>query len=315
MSNIGGTVSGAGTLALAGGGTTTILSGANLSVADWLISGALTTVTLDEAVTYAGSFSEGAGATLTGGPGTALTLTGSANFAGGTLNGAHAINTKGTTTVSGLTIGGTAAWYNYKTVTQSGGNVTVGDGSGATAALLNTATGTYDITDNSGIGRGVSTASYIKNAGLFEKTGGTGKSVVTPSINNTGTIDVSSGALDFQGAVTGAGTDTIQNASTLEFDSTLAAGQTVNFSPTFGTLDLTDALGYGGAQIGDFIKGDKVDLNGAWSLLSFSENAGHTLGTLTLAQGANHVALEFAGNFTQSNFSTNTGATTIIGHT
>ncbi len=313
-SNIGGTVSGAGTLALAGGGSTTIESGANLSVAKWSISGAGTTVTLDEAVTYAGSFSEGAGATLTGGPGTPLTLTGSANFTGGTLNGAHEINTKGTTAVSGLTIGGTAIWYNYKTVTQSGGNVTVGDGTGATAVLSNTSTGTYDITDDSGIGRGTSTASHIANAGLFEKTGGTGTSVVTPSINNTGTIEVSSGMLDLQGAVTGTGTDTIQNASTLEFDSTLAAGQTVNFSPTFGTLDLIDPLGYGGSQIGDFVKGDNVDLNGAWSLLSFGENAGHTLGTLTLAQGANHVALEFAGNFTQSSFSINTGATTIIAH-
>jgi hypothetical protein len=48
--------------------------------------------------------------------------------------------------------------------------------------------------------------------------------------------------------------------------------------------------------------------------LSFSENAGHTLGTLTLAQGANHVALEFAGNFTQSDFTIGTGAKTTIGH-
>ena len=41
----------------------------------------------------------------------------------------------------------------------------------------------------------------------------------------------------------------------------------------------------------------------------------HTLGTLTLTNGANHVALEFAGNFTQSSFSINTGASTVIGHT
>ncbi len=63
------------------------------------------------------------------------------------------------------------------------------------------------------------------------------------------------------------------------------------------------------------LAGDQADrLFGAWSLLSFSENAGHTLCTLTLTNGTNPVALEFAGSFTQSNFSISTGGTTIIGH-
>src|SRR5208282_1004546 len=48
-------------------------------------------------------------------------------------------------------------------------------------------TGTYDILDNSGIGLGASTASWVGDAGLFEKTGGTGTSVIAPTFYEPGT--------------------------------------------------------------------------------------------------------------------------------
>jgi hypothetical protein len=44
-----------------------------------------------------------------------------------------------------------------------------------------------------------------------------------------GGIYVSAGRLDFKGAVSGTGTDTVSGASTLEFDSTVGGGQTVDF--------------------------------------------------------------------------------------
>jgi hypothetical protein len=98
----------------------------------------------------------------------------------------------GTTTVSGLKIGGTVEWVNTKSVTQSGGTVTIGDARGAKAILNNELMGTYDITDDSGIARGSSTASDtdIENAGLFEKTGGTGVSTTVPNLTNNGRIEV-----------------------------------------------------------------------------------------------------------------------------
>ena len=141
-------------------------------------------MTLGEALTYSGSFSEGADDTfvLSGGN---LLLNGADTFAGGTVDGSNLLETEGTTTVSGLTIGGTAEWENTKAVNQSGGTVTIGDSSGDKAFLDNTAKGTYDIVDDSGIGRGSSTASYIENAGLFEKTGGTGTSTIAPAVTNT----------------------------------------------------------------------------------------------------------------------------------
>ena len=86
---------------------------------------------------------------------------------------------------------------------------TIGDSSGDKAILDNTSTGTYDILDDSGIDRGSSTASDIKNAGLFEKTGGTGVSTIVPAVTNTGTIEVTAATLYFEGAIIGTGTDTI----------------------------------------------------------------------------------------------------------
>ena len=167
--SLSGTTSGAGTLALRGG-SATIDKGATISVSNWSISGAGTDVTLDENLSYAGSFSEGAGDTfvLSGGH---LLLSGAATFAGGTVDGSNFLYTEGTTTVSGLTIGGTVEWENTKSVNESGGTVTIGDASGDEAILYNTSKATYDIPDDSGIGLGASTASYINNAGLLREDG------------------------------------------------------------------------------------------------------------------------------------------------
>src|SRR5208282_5195775 len=148
--SLSGTTSGLGTLALAGGDS--INSGASISVASLSISGSGTGVTLGEALTYAGVFSEAAGDTLALSGG-ALTLTGAnAAFSGGTVDGSNYLITVGTTAVSGLTIGGTVEWVNANAVNQSGGNVTVGDNIAADKAILwNDPGATYDILDNSGI--------------------------------------------------------------------------------------------------------------------------------------------------------------------
>ena len=129
-----GTTSGAGTLALEGG-SAIIGTGATMSVSNWSISGGGTDVMLDENLNYAGSFSEGAGDTfvLSGGH---LVLSGAATFAGGTVDGSNILYTEGTTTVSGLTIGGTVEWENTNAVNQSGGNVKLGDNISADEAIL-----------------------------------------------------------------------------------------------------------------------------------------------------------------------------------
>jgi hypothetical protein len=119
------------------------------------------------------------------------------------------------------------------------------------------------------------------------------------------------GTLDLHGPVIRKGSDQISGASTLEFDSTLAATQTIDFSGSGGTLDLADPLGYAGSHIKDFRATDKVDLAGDWILHKFSENSGATLGTLTLQNVTSHadLSLKFAGDYSRSDFTMMIGRT------
>ena len=93
----------------------------------------------------------------------------------------------------------------------------------------------------------------------------------------------------------------------------MSSGQTIDFSEASETLNLTDALGCGGVLIGQFVAGDKLDLNGAWSFSRFNDNAPATVGTQTPASGANQIAPAFARELSQSSFSVNGGGATVIG--
>jgi Protein of unknown function (DUF3383) len=316
--SLSGTTSGAGTLALAGGGSATIKSGAIISVSHWSIFGAGTDLTLDESLNYAGSFSEAEGDTfvLSGGH---LLLSGAATFAGGTVDGSKFLYAEGTTTVSGLTIGGTVEWENTNVVNERGGSATIGGASGDEAILYNTPKATYNIADNSGIARGSSTASHIDNAGLFEKAGGTGTSLIAPAVANSGTIEVTSGTLDFKGAISGTGTDTILGASTLEFDAKVAVGQTVQFTGVRGELALHAPAAFAGQISGFDTVGanDTIEVARPWVFSGFTENAGGAQGTLTFANGASTLSLTLLGDYIPADFvhQTQANGSTLITYT
>ena len=175
---------------------------------------------------------------------------------------------------------------------------------GDAAALINTSSGTYAISGNYGVGIGTSASSSITNQGLFEKTSGTGVSTISPAIANTGTIMVSAGTLDLEGAVSGTGVDTISGAATLEFNSSAALGQTVGFTGNGGTLDLGDPQGFSGKISGFDMVGtnDTLEIAAPWTYLGFSENAADTEGTLTFANSATHISLTLLGNYTADDF-------------
>jgi hypothetical protein len=217
----------------------------------------------------------------------------------------------------------------------SSGPATLGDLAGDLAQLMIASTGSWDILDDSGIGLGSSPSggrtgngngngggngngngggngSFISNSGLFEKTGGSGTSDIAPQLVNKGTVLVSSGTLDLEGAVSGKGEDTISGASTLEFDSTVGGGQTVDFSG--GALDLLDPQGFSG-KIAGFVSPDMVQLAGDWTFSSFSETGNGKMGNLTLSSGGTTNTFHFLGDYSASDFSIASGATTIIGHT
>ncbi len=197
--------------------------------------------------------------------------------------------------------------------------MTIGDASGDEAILFNTAKATYDLLDNSGIGLGASTASHIDNAGLFEKTGGTATSAIAPAVTNTGTIEVTAATLDVQGAVTGTGADKISGASTLEFDSTVAAGQSVSFSGKGGALDLATPQGFAGMISGFDTVGsnDTIEVGGPWVFTGFTENSGGTEGTLGFMNGSSTLTLTLVGDYNPANFAHQSGphGSTLITYT
>jgi hypothetical protein len=230
-----------------------------------------------------------------------------------TVTGSGALDANGTTTVSGLTIGGTTTFSDGGALTESGGSTTLGDAAGDVAKVTIASTGTWDIEDNSGITRGASTSSAITNHGLLEETGGTGTSVITPNVTNDGTVLVSSGTLELMGAVTGKGTDTISGASTPEFGAGVSTAATlgdqdIGFTGG-GTLDLLAPTSFYG-EISDFASGDTVELLGSWAFSGISEAGGTT--TLTLETGSTKHGFEFVGDYAQSNFSIVSGTTTKI---
>ena len=91
--------SGAGTLSIGGGGDNQIESGTTIATGGWVISSPGTEVTLNEALSYSGTFLAQSGTTLT--LADALTLTGLATFANATVKGSGTLATNGPTSVTG----------------------------------------------------------------------------------------------------------------------------------------------------------------------------------------------------------------------
>ena len=305
-----GKITGPGTLAISGG-TADIIPYASISGPNITVTGASTTLALGENLAFTRTFSVGSGATLnlTGGT---LTLFGSNSFNDAIVKGSHTLWLSGPSSVTGLTIGGTALLYNANVLTESNGSVTVGDSSGSAATLLNAAAGTYDLLDNSGVGLGSSAASSMSNYGLFEKTGGSGESVIAPKFLNGHNVLDSSGTLDFQAAVTGTGTNTISGAATLEFDSTVASSQKILFQGAGSTLDLTDWGGFSGSLSGFDANGasnDAIDVSAPWAFVGFNQSTG----MMTFADGGTQHAVKLTGSYIAADFHTQTvgGATQV----
>jgi fibronectin-binding autotransporter adhesin len=197
-------------------------------------------------------------------------------------------------------------------VTGSGGNLTVyGE------AFTNP--GTIDIANGDSVDLD---ALALVNSGTIDANGsleiGTGAFTNSGTINvangETASIYVTKGTVTGDGTVTGKGTFTISGDSTLEFDAKVSGAKTlgdqdIDFTGG-GTLDLLKPAGFNG-EISGFKAGDTIELLGSWDFSSISPGADVT--TLTLAKGSTTHAFEFAGDYTQSEFSFTPGKTTTIG--
>jgi hypothetical protein len=180
-----------------------------------------------------------------------------------------------------------------------------GDIQNATGGLFvldNEKSGTIEAQGNS---LEITTGSTVLNAGTMESNPGAELDVYDP-LQNTGTVFAQEENLDLLGAVTGKGSDKISGA-TLEFGSSVSAGQRVSFLSA-GTLSLEDPGAFRGSMK-DFAFGDSVALAGfndaTLHPLRYKENAGGTGGTLTVNDGGGHVAhLDFVGKYHLADFTT-----------
>jgi hypothetical protein len=132
---------------------------------------------------------------------------------------------------------------------------------------------------------------------------------VAVALTNNGTVTVASGTIEFQNAVTGAGTITIDAGAALQFDSNVAAGASVDFAGIAGG----DLLLYDSRQFGAAIHGfggtntDEIDLrdinfNSSSFKLSYAGNAAHTQGVLAVTDGTRTADLIMFGKYTTANF-------------
>lgn len=320
--SLGGTVRGAGELALAGPGQFTFQPGLSIAVAtlDLGASGGQgATVTLDSALNYGEDFIlEGVGgsraALLLNG--NSLGLTGTASL-DGTVTGPGTIGLSGLADVDGLVLSGSVLLHDSGTITQDG-LFTLGNGASDTSALQIDRGGVYDILADVGIV--ASPSASIDNAGLLEKTRSNGSSAIAADFSNTGTIDIAAGVLSFIGGSNSFG-GTVTGAGTL----LLGPGGNFTLSPglaiTVGTLELEAApglassttlatsLAYAGSFALSQLDGSAaaLDLNGlslalsGTALLDGAVSAGSTgaSGTLTVSGTAevNGLVLSGGANF------------------
>jgi len=194
--------------------------------------------------------------------------------------------------------------------------------SGATFDDQTASSGLSIITQNLGAADNGSTA-VVNNLGTFAKSGSALTSTISTIFNNSGTVEVQTGTLDFSNAVTGTGAYTIgtaTNGATLEFDSSVAAGATVTFEGSTGTLLVLQPSNFSTSNVISGISGtgDVLDLRGfssgsdivtATTAGGFNISSGNT--TLTVTDLSHSATFQFT---LQGDYSGSTWTVTSDGH-
>jgi hypothetical protein len=224
-------------------------------------------------------------------------------------------------------------WTNSGTINDAG-LILIGNTGGANATLTNQASGTFDITSNDGnIGFNSGASASFTNAGLLEKTGGNGTSVVAASVTNTGrilgavgtlqfaaqvknngTIEDALGSVDLAGGVATTGTAKgvlqIDAGGTIEIGGATSAGETVTFgagsSASPAKLILDNSVQFSGTINGATFKNayEMIDLKDISYAniegLSF-KNITSKSATLVVTDGVHTANLILSGKYTVAN--------------
>ena len=288
--SIGGTLSGAGGIDF-NGGAFTLATATALKVASLGIFGNGTEVTLAGAASYAGTLTEGSGATINLSAAAAtFTLTGQDTLDGSVIGtGTVLLSTGGTLIADSLTLGGSAILKDSGGTIAQGQDITIGNNSASTASLSIAAGSTYEITNNVVIGS--DGLGGIANAGTFSMLQGTGTSTIDPIVTNTGTVNSSSGTLAFASNFTNNKLVTASNGHEVVFDSSVNATGT-----STGTIALTSG---GLAAFGGFVgSAETLSFNDGSSSLATLESPTNFDGTISGFAGSNELMLSDLDNAT-----------------
>ena len=298
-----GTITGSGTLLIAGG-STYIQSGFKDAAGDITIDGGK--LGFNESFTSTTAFSLLNGvADLFG---NTLTLHGQSVLDATLGNGT--VMVEGTATLSGPSVND-AILNNGLLMTVSGtldqdGNVSFGDAD-AGAKITVTKAGSYLINGNWNIADPTSTGSLV-NQGLFAKMAGGRTAYIAPSFTSSGSVDIDIGTVQLDGlvnslsgVVTGAGTLALGGAETI-FGTKLALTMTA-LAQEAGVLVLNQAIAYAGEWD---MTGGTLNLNSSKTTLTLNGHAnldgglitgygGEILVAGTAQLGSSQSALSFGG--------------------
>ena len=267
---LGGTITGAGTLSIAGAFVTDLDAQTGPISTSLVLNGGTLVLQADE--TVSGNFTDNAGVIDLNGH--TLTLTGGVTLNGGEIDGSGTLLTTGSVTLPGsaaVTFGGGAVWSSAGTVSDAGA-IYMGDAAGATATIDNQAGGTFDFVADSGAilsGDGGLGSGVFSNAGTLEKTDGTGTSNVAASVANTGLVLAASGTLGLSGG-----------GSSVGDGLTAAAAATLAFAG--GDFELNGGTVQGAGTVA--LTGGTLDTGTLDAVIaaSFIQNGGRLTGSSTL---------------------------------
>jgi hypothetical protein len=195
VNSFSGTVSGAGTLGLAGGQTT---FGKKLALKMAELNQQSGVLVLNAAMTYGGEWDQSGGVLNLDKPAAVLTLTNNASFDGGTLSGyggSLIIAAGANVNVSDFTIGGPTTLAINGTLDQTG---LLSFGAGSNPVTNIAAGGSWLLEGDTSI---VGAYGLINNAGTFGTPNGSGDTYVQTNIDSTGTIIANNSTLTLAGNV------------------------------------------------------------------------------------------------------------------
>jgi hypothetical protein len=256
---VNGTVSGAGTLGLAGGQTS---FGGALVLDVGSVVQQSGVVVVNKALSYAGIWDQTGGVLSLNGPKVKLTLSGSADLSGGTISGYGGtliLGGSGTAQIGGITFGGPETLAVRQALHQTN-TINFGLSSNPTGTIATGASWLLEGNGGNGDNSIYGIYGLIDNSGTFGLANATGDAVVQPSISSTGTLLANGGTLTLDGTgnyltglATGSGLLDLGGATVLRsgltlsvaalnIDGTVALNANEKYGNAFsqnaGTLDL-----------------------------------------------------------------------------